>query len=95
MNLKEALGVAGAVMDNLTTDMSVADMTRYATKFIGMTPDNIETHSLVGAPVTLSNGMECLRVTQKEIDEVMALMKYGNPEEENDTAAPAADAAAE
>ena len=95
MNLKEALGVAGAVMDNLTTDMSVADMTRYATKFVGMTPDNIETHSLVGEPVTLSNGMKCLRVTQKEIDEVMALMKYGNPEEENDAAAPAADAAAE
>lgn len=95
MSLKEALGVAGAVMDNLTTDMSVADMTRYASKFVGMTPDNIETHSLVGSPVTLSNGMECLKVTQKEIDEVMALMKYGNPEEEDGNAVPTDDTAAE
>lgn len=80
MNLKEALSVAGAVMDNLTTDMSVADMTRYGSQFIGMGADGIETHSLQGKSV-LYNDISYLEVTQQEIDSIMELMKYGNPEE--------------
>lgn len=84
MNLKEALSVAGVIMDNLTTDMSVADMTRYASKFVGMTPDNIETHSLNGENVKY-DGISYLKVSQQEIDNVMHLMKYGNPEPEENT----------
>lgn len=82
MNLKEALSVAGVVMDNLTTDMSIADMTRYASKFVGMTADNIETHALSGEPVYY-NDISYVKVSQEEIETVMNLMKYGNPEEDN------------
>lgn len=80
MNLKEALSVASVVMDNLETDMGVADMTYYGTQFLGITAADIETHSLIGKPITY-NGMECLEIDQSEIERVMDLMKYGNPEE--------------
>ena len=86
MNLKEALSVAGVIMDNLTTDMSIADMTRYASKFVGMTADNIETHALSGKSFTASDGISYFKVSQQEIDTVMNLMKYGNPEEEGEPA---------
>lgn len=80
MNLKEALDVAGVVMDNIQTDMSVADMTRYGTQFLGITADDIETHSFTGTDLRI-DGISYLEVSQKEIDRVMELMKYGIPEE--------------
>ena len=80
MSLTEALSVAGAVMNSIETDMSVATMTRYGVKFLGIHPSDIETHSLPGEPAMI-NGVSYMEPNIKGLAEVMELMKFGKPEE--------------
>lgn len=79
MSLTQALAAGEAILNSIETDMSIADMTRYGTKFLGITAEDIETHSLVCERLII-DGVDYLDPDPDNVKETMDLMKYGNPE---------------
>ena len=54
MSVGQALDVLDAVMDSIETDMSVREMTSYATNLFGLRSDKVHTYSFVGGSVYIN-----------------------------------------
>ncbi len=87
MNVKQALGVLDAVMDSIETDMSVREMTSYATNLIGLNSEKVHTYSFIGGSVYI-NGVNYVEPDMEEIEKIIDKMQHGvQPAETNTEAA--------
>ena len=83
MSVGQALDVLDAVMDSIETDMSVREMTSYATNLIGLSPDKVHTYSFVGGSVYI-NGVNYVEPDMEEIKAIVDKMQHGEqPAEEH------------
>ncbi len=94
MNMGQALDVLDAVMDSIETDMSVREMTSYATNLIGINSEKVHTYSFVGGSVYI-NGVNYVEPDMEEIRAIVDKMQHGqqpaepvaeNPEENTEAA---------
>ena len=85
MSMGQALDVLDAVMDSIETDMSVREMTSYATNLIGLNSESVKTYSFVGGSVYI-NGVNYVEPDMAAIQEIVDKMQHGEPEAEADTA---------
>ena len=85
MSMGQALDVLDAVMDSIETDMSVREMTSYATNLIGLNSESVKTYSFVGGSVYI-NGVNYVEPDMASIQEIVDKMQHGEPEAEADTA---------
>ena len=82
MSVGQALDVLDAVMDSIETDMSVREMTSYATNLIGLSSDKVHTYSFVGGSVYI-NGVNYVEPDMEEIKAIVDKMQHGEqPAEE-------------
>ncbi len=79
MSMKQALNVLDAVMDSIETDMSVREMTSYATNLVGLNADKLHTYSFVGGSVMI-NGVSYVEPDMAAIHEIVDKMQHGVPE---------------
>jgi len=83
MSVGQALDVLDAVMDSIETDMSVREMTSYATNLIGLSSDKVHTYSFVGGSVYI-NGVNYVEPDMEEIKAIVDKMQHGEqPAEEH------------
>ena len=83
MSIGQALDVLDAVMDSIETDMSVREMTSYATNLIGLSSDKVHTYSFVGGSVYI-NGVNYVEPDMEEIKAIVDKMQHGEqPAEEH------------
>ena len=78
MSMKQALNVLDAVMDSIETDMSVREMTSYATNLVGLSADKLHTYSFVGGSVMI-NGVSYVEPDMAAIQEIVDKMQHGEP----------------
>lgn len=83
MSIGQALQVLDAVMDSIETDMSVREMTSYATNLIGLDPENVHTYSFIGGSVYI-NGVNYVEPDMTAIQEIIEKMQYGEKAVEED-----------
>lgn len=76
MSVGQALRVLDAVMDSIETDMSVREMTSYATGLIGLSSENVHTYSFVGGSVYI-NGVNYVEPDMAAIQEIIEKMQHG------------------
>lgn len=76
MNVGQALGVLEAVMDSIETDMSVREMTSYATHLIGLNSENVHTYSFIGGSVYI-NGVNYIEPDMAEVQQIVEKMQHG------------------
>ncbi len=76
-----ALDVLDAVMDSIETDMSIRQMTSYATNLIGLNPEKMHTYSFIGGSVYI-NGVNYVEPDMEEIRKIVDLMQHGEQPEE-------------
>ena len=81
MNVKQALGVLDAVMDSIETDMSVREMTSYATNLIGLNSEKVHTYSFVGGSVYIE-GVNYVEPDMEAIADIVDKMQHGEPKAE-------------
>lgn len=86
MSIGQALQVLDAVMDSIETDMSVREMTSYATNLIGLDPENVHTYSFIGGSVYI-NGVNYVEPDMTAIQEIIEKMQYGEKAKEDMEAA--------
>ncbi len=79
MSLKQALDVAGAVMDSIETDMSVRQMTSYGVNLLGIGSENIKTYSFIGEELWL-HGVNYVEPDRAAIADIVDKMQHGEPE---------------
>ena len=86
MSVSQALDVLDAVMDSIETDMSIRQMTSYATNLIGISSEKVHTYSFIGGSVYI-NGVNYVEPDMEEIQKIVDLMQHGEqpaaPVEEN------------
>ena len=83
MSVGQALDVLDAVMDSIETDMTVREMTSYATNLIGLSSDKVHTYSFVGGSVYI-NGVNYVEPDMEEIKAIVDKMQHGEqPAEEH------------
>jgi len=83
MSIGQALDVLDAVMDSIETDMSVREMTSYATNLIGLNSEKVHTYSFVGGSVYI-NGVNYVEPDMAAIQEIVEKMQHGEPKAEPD-----------
>lgn len=76
MSLGQALDVLDAVMDSIETDMSVREMTSYATNLIGLNSEKVHTYSFIGGSVYI-NGVNYVEPDMEEIQKIVEKMQHG------------------
>lgn len=76
MSIGQALDVLDAVMDSIETDMSVREMTSYATNLIGISSEKVHTYSFVGGSVYI-NGVNYVEPDMEAIQEIVDKMQHG------------------
>ena len=81
MSVSQALDVLDAVMDSIETDMSIRQMTSYATNLIGLNPEKMHTYSFIGGSVYI-NGVNYVEPDMEEIRKIVDLMQHGEQPEE-------------
>ena len=79
MSMKQALGVASAVMDSIETDMSIKQMTSYGVNLLGIGSEDIHTYSFVGSELWL-HGVNYVEPDMDAIAEIVDKMQHGEPE---------------
>lgn len=79
MSIGQALDVLDAVMDSIETDMSVREMTSYATNLIGINSEKVHTYSFVGGSVMI-NGVSYVEPDMAAIQEIVDKMQHGEPD---------------
>jgi LCP family protein required for cell wall assembly len=96
MSLKQALDVVSAVMDSITTDMSVKQMTSYGINLLGINSESVKTYSFIGESVYIK-GVNYVEPDMDAINDIVDKMQHGEPEPEqepeaegDETAEPAA-----
>jgi hypothetical protein len=74
-------------MDSIETDMSVREMTSYATNLIGLNSEKVHTYSFIGGSVYI-NGVNYVEPDMEEIEKIIDKMQHGvQPAETNTEAA--------
>lgn len=86
MSVKQALDVLDAAMDSIETDMSVREMTSYATNLIGLSSEKVHTYSFVGGSVYI-NGVNYVEPDMEEIQKIVEKMQHGEKAEDENTEA--------
>ncbi len=86
MSVGQALDVLDAVMDSIETDMTVREMTSYATNLIGLNSEKVHTYSFVGGSVYI-NGVNYVEPDMEEIRAIVDKMQHGEATEQNTEAA--------
>ena len=81
MSLGQALDLVDAVMDSVSTDMSVKDMATYGYKFLGISSGDLQTYSFVGEPIMI-DGVSYVKPDDKAIKRIVDYMQNGEPVEE-------------
>lgn len=81
MSVSQALDVLDAVMDSIETDMSIRQMTSYATNLIGISSEKVHTYSFIGGSVYI-NGVNYVEPDMEEIQKIVDLMQHGEQPEE-------------
>ena len=84
MSLGQALDLVGAVMDSVSTDMSVKDMATYGYKFLGISSGDLQTYSFVGDPIMI-DGVSYVKPNEKAIKRIVDYMQNGEPATEETT----------
>lgn len=79
MSLKQALGVVGAVMESISTDMSIKDMTTYGYQFLGIDASSVKTYSFTGEGMMI-DGISYIKPDMTAIEQIVEYMQYGEPE---------------
>jgi len=81
MSLGQALDLVDAVMDSVSTDMSVKDMATYGYKFLGINSSDLKTYSFIGEPKDI-DGVNYVMPDEKAIKRIVDYMQNGEPVEE-------------